>query len=420
MKINKPKGTADIYGEDVCYWQYVEERLSEVAKLYGYGEIRTPMFEDTKLFNRGIGEGTDIVNKEMYTFEDKGGRSITLRPEGTAGVVRSYIENNMFVLGKYHRFYYKGPMFRYEKPQAGRMRQFHQFGAEFFGDPTPYADLEIIKLAMDMIKSLKIDEERLSLHINSIGCKKCRPKYIDELKNYFKSHYDELSNDMKSKYDRNPLRLLDTKDEKFSELVQNAPKISDHLCTECKEHFETLKSLLKSNNIDFTVDPKLVRGLDYYNRTAFEILYRGLGAQNAVLGGGRYDGLVEILGGKSTPAIGFAMGLERIILTLKDLNIPIPCKKPYIYFASLGEKAFLHANTIVDKLRENNVMSMMGNPTQSLKSHLKNANRIGVKYVLILGEEELKDKVIIIRNMQTGEQEKKRIEIIYDTIFEAL
>ncbi len=420
MKLTKPKGTADIYGEDVYYWKHVEDRLSEIAELYNYSEIRTPIFEDTKLFSRGIGEGTDVVNKEMYTFTDKGNRSITLRPEGTAGVVRAYIENNMFTKGKYHRFYYKGPMFRYEKPQAGRMRQFHQFGVEFFGDESPYADYEVIQLAMDMIDNVGIDKNHLSLHINSIGCNNCRPNYINELKEYFKVHYSDLSNDMKLKYDRNPLRLLDSKDERFKSLIDNAPKIKDYLCSQCSEHFETLLSLLDSNGIKYVIDPKLVRGLDYYNRTAFEIIYEGLGSQNAVLGGGRYDGLVENLGGKSTPAIGFAIGMERLILTLKDLNMPVPYKNPLIYLAPLGNKGFLKAAEISSKLRKSKIKVVMGTATQSLKSHLKNADRSRVKYCIILGENEIENKIALIRNMSNGEQMEVRLEIIYDKIFKQL
>ncbi len=415
--IKKPKGTADIFGNEMCYWHYVENKLSETAELYNYKEIRTPIFEETGLFNRGIGEGTDIVNKEMYTFEDKGKRSITLRPEGTAGVVRAYIENSMFTKGKYHRFYYKGPMFRYEKPQAGRMRQFHQFGIEFFGDPTPYADFEIIKVAMDMIESVGIPRENLELHINSIGCQKCRPEYLKKLQTYFKDHYEELSEDMRVKFDRNPLRLLDSKDKQYKDLIENAPKISEHLCSECSEHFDTLKNILKEKKINFLVDPKLVRGLDYYNRTAFEILYNGLGAQNAVLGGGRYDSLVEILGGKSTPAIGFAIGMERLILTLKDLGISVPCNPAYVYIAPLGERAYFETENIATNLRKNQLKVIMGNPNQSLKSHLKNADRENAKYSIIVGENELKNKTAIIRNMKDGYQRETRIEIICDTLF---
>ena len=311
-------------------------------------------------------------------------------------------------------------MFRYEKPQAGRMRQFHQFGVEFFGDDSPYADFEVIQLAMDMLTNVEIDLKHLSLHINSIGCKECRPNYIKKLKDYFKPRYDDLSNDMKLKYERNPLRLLDSKDEYYKELIDKAPKISEYLCSHCSEHFETLKSLLDANNIKYVIDPKLVRGLDYYNRTAFEIIYEGLGSQNAVLGGGRYDGLVENLGGKATPAIGFAIGMERLILTLKNLNFPLPKTDPLIYMAPLGKNAFLKTTNIAHELRKNKLKLTMGIPTQSLKSHLKNAARSMAKYSIIIGENEMEKNVALIRNMGTGEQLEVRLELIYDAIFREL
>ncbi|MBR5908455.1 MAG: histidine--tRNA ligase, partial [Schwartzia sp.] len=310
MLTQAPRGTKDILPDSVERWRYVEEKIRDLCERFGYREIRTPLFEHTELFQRGIGDTTDVVEKEMYTFTDRGGRSITLRPENTAAAVRAYLEHKLYAEDALTKLFYIGSMFRFDRPQKGRFREFHQFGVEALGEASPAVDAEIILLAVRFLQSLGLKE--LSLSINSVGDPACRPVYRQKLKDFFKEKLDGLCDDCRSRYDRNPMRLLDCKNPKCHELSVGAPEISDCLCDECAEHFEKVKSYLKAAGVEYTCDPRLVRGLDYYTKTAFEIKYEPLGAQSAVAGGGRYDGLVEEIGGNSTPAVGFAVGLERV------------------------------------------------------------------------------------------------------------
>lgn len=326
MLTTAPRGTKDILPGAVNGWRYVESVLRDVCREFNYQEIRTPIFEHTELFQRGIGDGTDVVDKEMYTFNDRSGRSITLRPENTAAVVRSFVENKLYAEPMPLKVFYIGPMFRYDRPQAGRMRQFHQFGVEAMGSPSPVVDAETILLAITVLKRLGLKD--LKLKINSVGCPKCRPQHRTLLQDYFRPHLSELCEDCQSRFDRSPLRILDCKVDHDKPFMAGAPKITDSLCEECHDHFEMVKKLLDEAGVDYEVDSTLVRGLDYYTKTAYEVQYSPLGAQSAIGGGGRYDGLVEELGGPSTPGVGFAMGLERIILALEKQGLLKSEKKP--------------------------------------------------------------------------------------------
>lgn len=405
MLTTRPRGTKDILPDAVGQWRYVEETVREVCHLYGFKEIRTPIFEHTELFLRGIGETTDVVEKEMYTFMDRGERSITLRPENTAAVVRAYLENKLYVETNINKIFYVGPMFRYDKPQAGRYRQFHQFGVEAIGGDNPAIDAEVIILATQFLKTLGLTE--LRLNINSVGCPKCRPIYREKLQAFLKGKVDGLCKDCQSRYDRNPMRILDCKNEKCAQLSQRAPEMVECLCDDCHNHFEQLKNLLKAANIEFVLNPRLVRGLDYYTRTAFEIQYSPLGAQSAVCGGGRYDGLIEECGGQHTPAIGFAVGLERVLLALEKQNLlPALQEKLDVMIVPLGQDAQMVAFKILCDLRAVGLKSDMDFAGRSLKSQMKQANKLGVKYAVIIGENEVKEASVMLKNMETGEQEK--------------
>ena len=405
------KGTLDIWGDDIWYWYKIEKTAREVSMRYGYEEIRTPIIEPTELFVRSVGEETDIVQKEMYTFEDRGGRSITLRPEGTAPVVRAFLENAMINKGFPQRFFYIGPMFRYEKPQLGRMRQFHQFGFELIGSSSPLADVEIISMVNRFLKSLGLYKFKIVL--NSIGCPKCRVNYRNALKNYYSEHYDELCDDCKRRYNTNILRLLDCKVD--VELAEKAPKSVDYLCNECKEHYETVKRYLKIVNIDFEEDHKLVRGLDYYTRTVFEVRHELLGAQDSLGGGGRYDGLFEDMGGPQIPALGFASGIERIILAMKEEKVRVERENPHeVYFTVLGRKAYEKAFKLAEEIRNAGINVDMDVMERSLRGQLKHADRVSSYISLILGENELNKNIVIMRDMETGDQ----IEIDLDYVVE--
>ncbi|MGB6371611.1 MAG: histidine--tRNA ligase, partial [Atribacterota bacterium] len=325
MFIKVPKGTQDILPEDISKWYYIEDMIKEILSKYGYKEIRTPFFEYTDLFVRGIGESTDIVTKEMFTFPDRKGRSLTLRPEGTAPVIRAYLGNGMDRISKVIKLFYLGPMFRCEKPQAGRFRQFNQFGIEVIGTKSSAADVEVILTVLDVYKKLGL--KNLEILINSVGCKKCRVDYVQKLKKYLKDKKDFLCSECKERYKKNPLRVLDCKKDSCKKIIESAPVITENLCQECESHFSEVKSYLNDQKIIFHVEPRLVRGLDYYTKTAFEIISGGLGAQNAIGGGGRYDDLVEELGGKPTPAVGFAAGIERMIIAVDQQKVEWPLKK---------------------------------------------------------------------------------------------
>ncbi|PKP54997.1 histidine--tRNA ligase, partial [Candidatus Atribacteria bacterium HGW-Atribacteria-1] len=377
-----PKGTQDILPEDISKWYYIEDMIKEILNKYGYKEIRTPFFEYTDLFVRGIGESTDIVTKEMFTFPDRKGRSLTLRPEGTAPVIRAYLENSMDRISKVIKLFYLGPMFRCEKPQAGRFRQFNQFGIEIIGTKSPVTDVEVIITVLDVYKKLGL--KNLEILINSVGCKKCRVDYVQKLKKYLKNKKDFLCSECKERYSKNPLRVLDCKKDGCKEIIESAPVITKNLCQECELHFLEVKSYLNDQKIIFHEDPQLVRGLDYYTKTAFEIISGGLGAQNAIGGGGRYDDLVEELGGKPTPAVGFAAGIERMIIAIDQQKVKWPVGKGLdIFVANVDEKNKDTAFRLLQKIRNTGLSADMDYSEGSLKSQMRIANKIGARYTVI-------------------------------------
>ena len=402
--INIPKGTKDVLPSESYKWHYIENTVREVARLFGANEVRTPTFEHTELFLRGVGDTTDIVNKEMYTFEDKGNRSITLKPEGTAGVARAYIENSLFNAPQPTKMYYITPVFRYERPQAGRLREHHQFGIEFYGSSAPSADVEVMSLAKSIFTKLGVKD--LQLNINSIGCKKCRKDYNNALKEYFSSKIDAMCPTCKERLDKNPLRILDCKEEKCQAIVKDAPSTIDYLCDDCKTHHESVCKGLTSIGLDYVVNPRIVRGLDYYTRTVFEFISTGIGAQGTVCGGGRYNDLVEQVGGKPTPAVGFGMGIERLILVLESLGLPIG--KPYapnVYIAPMCDEARDIALTIANNLRAYGISAEFDIMDRSFKAQMKYADKLSADYVAIIGEDELKSNQVALKNMKTGEQQ---------------
>lgn len=398
------RGTQDILPEDVYKWNYMEGMIRRLFTCYGYGEIRTPIFEGTELFQRGIGDTTDVVTKEMYTFTDRGGRSVTLRPENTASAVRAYLEHKVYGDQQVHKWFYIGSMFRYDRPQAGRYREFHQFGAEVLGADSPVADAEIILMAYTLFQEMGLRD--LELHINSIGCPKCRPVYRKVLIDYFKEREESLCDLCRARLEKNPLRVLDCKEEGCRKAAEGAPQITDYLCDECEEKFEALKTYLSAVGISYTVDPRLVRGLDYYTNTAFEIQYPPLGAQSAICGGGRYDGLVEDIGGPHTPCVGFAGGMERLLLALEKQDlIPVPPKGPHAYIAALGQHAVTESFKIQRALREAGIPAEMDLQGRSLKGQMKQAGRSGAAYTIIIGDNELAAGQATVKCMETGVQE---------------
>lgn len=405
MLTNAPRGTKDILPDTVGDWNYVEGEIRELCRRFGYSEIRTPIFEHTELFQRGIGEGTDVVDKEMYTFTDRGERSITLRPENTASAVRAYLQNKLYAQSNLVKLFYIGSMFRYDRPQAGRMREFHQFGVEALGEANPAVDAEVILLAMNLLEGLGLKD--LELSINSVGCPKCRSKYRTMLQDFFRDKLEDLCEDCRSRFERSPLRILDCKKDSDKPYMADAPKITDCLCEECAEHFAKLKELLTSAGISFTHDPRLVRGLDYYTKTAFEIKYPPLGAQSAVAGGGRYDGLIEEMGGNPTPAVGFATGLERLLLALESQNL-LPEKNRSVdaYVVALGEAAQAEGFKLLNSLRQQGLSAAMDFAGRSMKAQMKQANKLGAKYSVILGEDEIAEGVVMLRSMEDSSQEK--------------
>ena len=398
-----PRGTSDILPEEQVYWRYVEQKAVNICQLYGYERIDSPVFEDTGLFTRSVGQGTDIVEKEMYTFADKGGNKITLRPEGTAPVCRAYLEHGLHNRPQPVKLYYLCAIFRYERPQAGRYRQHFQFGCEAIGDDDPTIDAEVIDLAWQFYLSLGL--HHLTLQLNSIGCKQCRPGYLHALKDYYANYSKELCADCKVRLKRNPLRLLDCKKSSCQQVADAAPRSVDHLCPQCQTHFNRLKEYLKLLQIPFAVNHRLVRGLDYYTRTVFEIQPEAAGTQSTLCGGGRYDDLIEELGGKPTPAIGFAMGIERIILNLKQQAIPIPpLPRPQVFIANIGDEARDEAIKLASRLRQSGVGIIVATGNKSLKAQLRQANNLGVRYAVIIGEEEVKSGTASFRDMTTAEQ----------------
>ncbi|MGL5870680.1 histidine--tRNA ligase [Clostridium chrysemydis] len=399
MEIQAPKGTKDMLPEEAYKWHYVENIFREVSKNFGIREIRTPIFEHTELFLRGVGETTDIVQKEMYTFKDKGDRSITLKPEGTAPAVRAFIENRLFNEAQPTKLYYITPCFRYEKAQKGRYRQFNQYGVEMFGSSSPSIDAEVMALAMNILK--KIGLKGLSLNINNLGCPNCRPKYNEALKNFLKENYDGLCETCKTRFEKNPMRILDCKEKKCKEITKNAPTILEFTCEECNEHFDKTKEYLDILGIPYTVDPGIVRGLDYYTKTIFEIL----NSEFTVCGGGRYDRLIEEIGGPSMPAVGFGMGIERLIMTLDKEGIEVP-KEPLVelYLSGRGEVGVKEAFKLAHKLREIGVNAEINHAGRSFKAEMKYANKIGAKFNVVLGDDELESRKAKFKRMEDREE----------------
>lgn len=407
--INIPKGTKDVLPGESYKWHYVEKLIRETASTFGWREIRTPTFEHTELFLRGVGETTDIVNKEMYTFEDKGKRSITLKCEGTAGAARAYIENGLESQAQPTKMYYITPVFRYEKPQSGRLREHHQFGVELFGSDSPYADAEVITTAKTLLNRLGIGE--LVLHINSIGCPACRKDYNAALKEYFAARIDKMCPTCKERLEKNPLRILDCKVPECREIAKDAPSTLDYLCGDCVTHMEKLESILQGLTIPYEVDSRLVRGLDYYTRTVFEFISSSIGAQGTVCGGGRYNHLVEEIGGKPTPAVGFGMGIERLMMVAEAVGASLgEPERPDIYIAPLGEEQVLPAYLLTQELRAKGVAAETDLAGRSLKAQMKYADKIGAVYAAVLGADERASGAVKLRHMHNGTEETVRLE----------
>lgn len=405
MAIKAPKGTKDTMPKDSFKVQYIEREFAELCRRYGFGEVRTPMFESTELFNRGVGETTDIVQKEMYTFDDLGHRSITLKPEGTSPAVRAFIESRDYAEMQPTKYYYNTPCFRYERPQAGRLREFHQFGVESFGTPDMMADAEVIALASDFLTKVGIED--IELRINSVGCRECRPVYRKALQDYLQPYYGELSETSKTRFESNPMRIIDSKDPHDQEIAQAAPDMLDYLCDDCRAAFKELKSNLDAMGIRYTIDPGIVRGLDYYTKTAFEFVTTGIGAQDTVCGGGRYDHLVEEIGGPSIPGVGFGLGKERLIILMEQKESLIEDNNaPDIAVSFIGDKARLYALGLVHELRQQGVAAIIDTLNRNLKGQMKYANKLKAGYSVVIGDDEIEHGVVTLKDMKSGEQKQ--------------
>ena len=410
-----PRGTADILPEEQSYWRYIEDSAEAICRLYGYQRLDTPVFEDSGLFSRSIGEGTDIVTKEMYVFQDQSGNSLALRPEGTAPVCRAYLEHGMDNMTQPVKLYYQAAIFRYERPQAGRYRQHYQFGFEAIGEADPALDVEVIDMAWRFFLSLGLG--KLSIQLNSIGCKICRPQYLENLKRYYSSHVNSLCPDCKTRIEKNPLRLLDCKKASCQDAAGAAPKSSDYLCHECSNHFEAVQRYLSVLGLPFQINHRLVRGLDYYTRTVFEIQPPEEAAQSVLGGGGRYDDLIEELGGKPTPAIGFASGIERIVLNLKRQEVNVPgLHQPGLFIAYLGNEAKLEAMKLAFDLRRQGIATTIAVGDRSLKAQLRQANSLAINRVAIIGEDEVKNRTVALRNMTTSDQQTVALDDLNDLL----
>ncbi|MBE7022269.1 MAG: histidine--tRNA ligase [Ruminococcaceae bacterium] len=402
MQIQAPKGTHDVLPQESYKWHAIEKAIRALCHDFGYREIRTPVFEHTELFDRGVGETTDVVQKEMYTFTDKGDRSITLRPEGTSPVVRSFIEHSIYAQPQPSKLYYVSPCFRYEKPQAGRLRAFHQFGVEVFGATDAALDAEIISLALELFRRLGVTG--VELEINSIGCPECRKVYNEKLRQFFAPKLQDLCETCRQRYEKNPLRILDCKDKNCKAIYESAPILLDNICPECDEHFARLRACLDAMGISYTVDGTIVRGLDYYTKTVFEIVSKNIGAQGTVCGGGRYNGLVSELGGPEVPGVGFGLGMERLLLLLDNLGIEPGGTEPVdLFVANIGEKADIYTQKLVHRLRREGVSVDRDYLGRSVKAQMKYANKIGAKYTLVLGDSEIEAGRAGIKHMETGE-----------------
>lgn len=399
-----PRGTSDILPEEQAYWRYVEQRAVDACQLFGYERIDTPIFEDTSLFSRSAGEYTDVVQKEMYTFADRGGNSLTLKPEGTPAVCRAYVQHGLHNRPHPVKLYYISPIFRYDRPQAGRYRQHHQFGCETIGDDDPALDAEVIDIAWQFYHSLGLRD--LSISLNSIGCKTCRPKYLNALKEHYASHIDVLCSDCKTRLIKNPMRLLDCRQPRCQPVADSAPKNINYLCPQCIKHFNQLKSYLGLLEIHFDIDHRLVRGFDYYTRTVFEVQPGSEGSQSSICGGGRYDNLIEELGGRPTPAVGFATGIERIIINLKKQGVIIPSiPRPRVFIAHVGNDAREETIKLASRLRREGIGVIESTGSKSLKAQLRQANTLGVLHTIIIGDEEVKTGTVTLRDMTNARQE---------------
>lgn len=415
MLTNAPKGTKDMLPQQAYKWHYIEEAFAEICRKYGFEEMRTPIFEHTELFQRGVGDTTDIVQKEMYSFQDYGKRNITLKPEGTSPVVRAYVEHKLYAGVQPSKFYYNIPCFRYEKPQSGRLREFHQFGIETFGTGDMMADAEIISLANDFLEEMGITD--IELRINSVGCPECRKNHREALRRFLEPKYDQLCDTCKDRYDRNPMRILDCKSPVCQELVEGAPMMLDYLCDDCRDAFEQLKGNLDAMGIEYVVDPGIVRGLDYYTKTAFEFVTTKIGAQGTVCGGGRYDHLVEEIGGPSTPGVGFGLGKERLLLTMEGCGVEIP--EPAgadVFIAVMGDDAKAAGLKLMRQLRQRGASVQMDIMGRNIKNQFKYANRIKAKKTVVIGQDELEKNSFAIKDMATSQQITVPMEAIIDEL----
>lgn len=415
MLTNAPKGTKDILPDQIHKWHYVEQRWKDICRRYGFKEVRTPVFEHTELFTRGIGDTTDVVQKEMYTFEDHGGRSITLKPEGTSPAVRAFIEHKQYAEVQPTKYHYITPCYRYEKPQSGRLREFHQFGIEVFGTPNMMADAEVICLGYEFLTSLGITE--IELRINSVGCPDCRKKHRAALREFLTPKYDQLCDTCKTRFDKNPMRILDCKSPVCHELVQGAPMMIDYLCDDCKDAFQQLQDNLKAMEIPFTVDPGIVRGLDYYTKTAFEFVTTKIGAQGTVCGGGRYDHLIEEVGGPPIPGVGFGLGIERLLLLMEanEVHFPEPDKLD-VFIAVMGDEAKAYGLKLCRDLRAKGLSAEMDTLARNIKNQFKYANRLNAKYTVVIGENELAEGVAAVKDMAAQEQHNVKFEDLYEVL----
>ena len=414
-KLSAPKGTKDILPGESYQWQYVESVLKQIAKDFNFKELRTPTFEATEVFARGVGDTTDVVTKEMYTFLDKGGRSITLRPEGTAGIARSFVEHGLYAGVLPLKLWYLISCFRYEKPQAGRLREFHQFGIEMLGTTTPLADAEAILFGNEIFKRFNIGN--ITLNLNNIGCKECRKAYNEKLKAFLEAKKDSLCETCQERLSKNPMRIFDCKSEICQSLIADAPTIFDSVCEDCKNHFEEVTNILDTVGVSYKIDKGIVRGLDYYSKTVFEFVSQNIGAQGTVLGGGRYDGLIADLGGNDAPGIGFAMGLERLLLLLGD-NIPVADTTPQILLIPIGDDAKKVAWKLVSDLRSQGISAEYDINCRSVKAQMKYADKIGANYTVVLGDDEISNNQYQMKNMQTGESVTVALEQIADILSE--
>ena len=411
--INIPKGTKDVLPTESYKWHFLEKKIRQTAMLFGLQEVRTPTFEHTELFARGVGETTDIVNKEMYTFIDKGDRSITLKPEGTAGVARCFIENGLAQLPMPLRMYYITPVFRYERPQAGRLREHHQFGVEMYGVDSAELDVETMLIAKNIFDSLGI--KGITLNVNNIGCGNCRPKYNQALRDHLQANLDKMCPVCQQRFVTNPLRILDCKDDRCKKVTAEAPSVLDFLCEDCSSHHGKVVNLLDKLGVDYQVDPKIVRGLDYYTKTVFEFVKDDIGAKSTVCGGGRYNNLVAEVGGKPCPAVGFGLGLERLLLTIEACGIEIPNEeKVKVYIAPLNQSVY--AMDVVAKLRAEGVSAMCDVAGRSVKAQMKYADKLGAEYVVVIGDNEIAEGVVTLKNMKTGESESVALSQLVNTI----